>query len=179
MSDQIAYDAIVHDFSTNIPSWISERLDQGLPCKSESPIERMFLLGLVGFSYTLPVLRFAGEDFDRVGFQSFCTVDVEQQSQIGRYRVDFLLRVSNDRKHIGDVVVECDGHDFHERTKAQAKRDRARDRDLTLQGLTVLRFTGSEIHANVMVCVREAWDACLYLAFPNMRPSIDLRINAK
>lgn len=42
-------------------------------------------------------------------------------------------------------MVECDGHNYHERTSEQAKRDRKRDRDLTSQGFTVVRFTGSEI----------------------------------
>jgi len=43
------------------------------------------------------------------------------------------------------IVIEADGHDFHEKTKVQAKRDKGRDRDLALEGYTVLHFTGSEI----------------------------------
>ena len=43
-------------------------------------------------------------------------------------------------------MVECDGHDFHERTKQQAANDRSRDRDLISNGYTVLRYTGSELY---------------------------------
>ncbi len=41
--------------------------------------------------------------------------------------------------------MECDGHDFHERTKEQAQRDKARDRDLQMAGWQIARFTGAEI----------------------------------
>jgi len=43
------------------------------------------------------------------------------------------------------VIVECDGHEFHDRTSEQASRDRRRDRVLTALGAPVLRFTGSDI----------------------------------
>lgn len=53
------------------------------------------------------------------------------------------------------LAIEVDGHDFHERTKAQAQRDRSRDRALIAAGWTVLRFTGSEVHYNASGCVAE------------------------
>lgn len=73
------------------------------------------------------------------------------QAKIGAYRVDFLFRCVCGSKN-AYVVVECDGHDFHERNKEQAARDRSRDRDLTSRGLTVVRFTGSEIYADPAKC---------------------------
>lgn len=65
----------------------------------------------------------------------------ETQVSIGKYRVDFLLEWNACR-----IVVECDGHEFHEKTKSQAQRDKSRDRYLTSQGYHVLRYTGSEIY---------------------------------
>jgi very-short-patch-repair endonuclease len=53
------------------------------------------------------------------------------------------------------VVVECDGHDYHERTKEQARRDRSRDRAMVSKGITVLRFTGSEIYRDPARCAEE------------------------
>lgn len=76
------------------------------------------------------------------------------QEQIGRYRVDFLFTSYCDT-HVRKLAVECDGHDYHERTKEQAARDRARDRKLTSQGITVMRFTGSEIYKDPAGCVEE------------------------
>jgi hypothetical protein len=67
------------------------------------------------------------------------------------YRLDLVLhrypRWGPNRAHGVDtyVAVECDGHDFHEKTKAQAARDKKRDRDLQSLGWRVLRFTGSEV----------------------------------
>lgn len=69
-----------------------------------------------------------------------------QQAKIGNYAADFLFFIRDEESGVKKwVVVECDGHDFHERTKKQAAHDRARDRWMTTEGVTVLRFTGSEI----------------------------------
>jgi very-short-patch-repair endonuclease len=46
------------------------------------------------------------------------------------------------------VVVECDGHEFHDRTPAQASEDRRRDRVLQKLGFPLLRFTGTDVVRN-------------------------------
>ena len=43
------------------------------------------------------------------------------------------------------AVVECDGHEFHERTVAQASWDKRRDRMIQSLGVPVLRFTGTDV----------------------------------
>lgn len=53
------------------------------------------------------------------------------------------------------IAVECDGHDFHERTKQQAAHDKRRDRVMTAGGLRVLRFTGSEIFKDAGACATQ------------------------
>jgi very-short-patch-repair endonuclease len=63
---------------------------------------------------------------------------------IDTYRVDFIIGYQSGSVY-SEVIVECDGHDFHERTKLQAFRDKRRDRALVAKGYRVLRFTGSEI----------------------------------
>lgn len=77
-------------------------------------------------------------------------------------RVDFLICdpcLSNrDAKTI--CVVECDGHEFHERTKEQAAKDRKRDRDLQDMGFKVYRFTGSELFANPFKCAEQVIEQC-------------------
>jgi len=52
------------------------------------------------------------------------------------------------------IALEADGHDFHERTKAQALKDRSKDRALQRHGWVVMRFTGSEIHADAIACAK-------------------------
>lgn len=88
---------------------------------------------------------------------------LEPQVTVGPYRVDFQVmdvRVPHGsgarRRAIGaKLVVECDGHDFHERTKEQAERDKRRDRWLTLNGYTVMRFTGREVWRDPFACVAD------------------------
>jgi len=72
------------------------------------------------------------------------------------YRIDFALRLP--RYRFGYMFIECDGHDFHERTKEQAARDRAKDRLIQQAGYPILRFTGSEIHRNAGNCADQIFD---------------------
>lgn len=71
------------------------------------------------------------------------------------YRPDFVLLNQLDTP-LKPIAIELDGHDFHERTKEQARRDKSRDRNFTNQGWKVLRFTGSEVYADPELCVLEA-----------------------
>jgi very-short-patch-repair endonuclease len=69
------------------------------------------------------------------------------------YVADFVLTANGGLR----LVVECDGHDFHDRTKQQAAYDRARDRELLAIGIRTIRFTGSEIHHSAERCAQETW----------------------
>lgn len=70
----------------------------------------------------------------------------EAQRKIWKYRVDFC---------VGSTVIECDGLDYHDRTKEQATQDKRRDRDLQSMGYTVYRFSGAEIWADPEKCAKE------------------------
>jgi very-short-patch-repair endonuclease len=72
------------------------------------------------------------------------------------YRVDFVIKNQKNQKII--CIIECDGHEFHEKTKEQARKDKKRDRDITKKGYTILHFTGSEIVNNTDSCVFEIID---------------------
>lgn len=78
---------------------------------------------------------------------------IRPQEKIGQFRVDFLITTEDGQSLL---VVECDGHEFHERTKEQAAKDRSRDRDLLASGIPVMRFTGAEIFAAPFGCAIEA-----------------------
>lgn len=65
------------------------------------------------------------------------------------YRIDFAVFVATLDQ---PVFIECDGHDFHERTKQQAARDREKDRRIQAAGIPILRFTGSQIYADPLGC---------------------------
>lgn len=80
-----------------------------------------------------------------------------------RYRMDFSLEPMDDwlagalesasiPLRLG---IELDGHDYHERTKAQVTDRNRRDRDLSGQRWRMLHFSGSELHRSPMACVVE------------------------
>jgi very-short-patch-repair endonuclease len=56
------------------------------------------------------------------------------------------------------LVVECDGHHFHNKTKEQVSRDRKKDRRATLNGVDFFRFTGSEIWRDPWGCAEQITD---------------------
>jgi very-short-patch-repair endonuclease len=138
------------DFLEEREEWLVDLLEYGANGRELSPIEALFAANLCtatdGYNYL-----FWGDSLDDSGEN-----DTRWWPQVkcGPYIVDFLFEVSYGGK-IRTVIVECDGHDFHERTKEQARKDRARDRFFILRGWTVLRFTGSEIVADPARCIEE------------------------
>lgn len=137
----------------------------------ESPIEEIFLQSWM--IYASPWRIRSLEEFttmpDKVPFNatsaSWQVNFIFPQQKIESFRVDFVLgRYSWGRDESVDpaqefmrklplIVVECDGHDFHERTADQAGKDKSRDRRLTALGFRVLRFTGRELHRNIEKCM--------------------------
>jgi very-short-patch-repair endonuclease len=84
----------------------------------------------------------------------------QTQVPIPPYTVDLLLCCHEEVR----IVVECDGHDFHEKTAAQAEHDKRRDRFLQAQGYRVLRFTGREIYRSAEAAAEEILKTATRLA---------------
>lgn len=95
------------------------------------------------------------------------------QVAVGPYRADFALirtKLSWIEEKAVDVpfidavavsvpvIIECDGHDYHERTKEQAEHDRSRDRYMQANDFRVFRFTGRELYRDPMKCAEEVDD---------------------
>lgn len=133
----------------------------------ESPIEHLMLAafaireaaGLIRCGLRNPdffVFRGPDRPYDDMTDRSE-TVAVFPQAVIGDYRVDFVIQCWDWKdKRWTHVVVECDGHEFHERTKEQAEKDKSRDRVLTAGGYKILRFTGREVWRDALGCVEQA-----------------------
>lgn len=81
---------------------------------------------------------------------------IATQVELSGYRADFSLEYVDHWRRARTILIECDGHEFHERTKAQASRDKSRDRKLALAGYHVIRYTGSEIWNDGWRCATEA-----------------------
>ncbi len=140
---------------------------------SESPIERLLLWELItiasrhdvnvqigcGWKFTDDGKLTGPRPWEVFRARAALFVTICQQVKVGQYRCDFVLEhldmtaATEERRRL---VVECDGHDFHERTKEQAARDKGRDRYFVERGLKVFRFTGSEIYRDVTACAAQA-----------------------
>lgn len=80
--------------------------------------------------------------------------EIKPQEKIGKYRADFVVVIPkhNDENKKMRIVIECDGHDYHERTKEQAARDKEKDRFVQNHGFLIHRYTGSEIWNSAGSC---------------------------
>lgn len=133
----------------------------------ESPIEEAMLIALrrsleLNFRGDLGETRInykPCENWPEI-FHPYDEIVIYPQTKVGKYRVDILINVARGKKSHW-FVVECDGHDFHEKTKEQARRDRARDRWMQMHDLVVLRFTGSEIFKSPDDCADQVAE-CIY-----------------
>lgn len=124
----------------------------------QSPIEKIFLAAMLA-DVCAHEIEWHAKDFNpekKVGGSKM--VDAFAQVPLGKYVADFLFVRNVDQKVI---VVECDGHDYHERTKGQAARDRARDRWMTQNDILVFRFTGSELFNNPEACAEQMFEVLL------------------
>lgn len=86
---------------------------------------------------------------------------VESQTEIeckngNTYRADFTIWHDDilnwELKEEFALVIECDGHEFHQKTKKQVEKDNKREYDLKMNGWEILRFSGSEIYNEPMEC---------------------------
>lgn len=113
----------------------------------ESPIEQLMYLSLKRS------IRLLGSIYGAELWLIFCP-QYEVESNGKKYRLDFYIhaKVHDNEVHL---AIECDGHDFHERTKEQAVRDKSRDRALTERGFVPIRFTGSEIWRDPNLCAKQ------------------------
>lgn len=116
-------------------------------CKS--PIE-------VVFNFAFDLVKFS-EGY--IGFD--LSPQYEIQCKTKTYYADFAFLTSDIEEIIEiqnpdfKLVIECDGHEFHEKTKEQVAKDNEREYDLKMQGYDVLRFSGSQIYNKPFICAAQ------------------------
>ena len=133
-----------------------------------SPIERLLAVGIINlvaldeFEFFIFTDSFLSDGQNPPSYFQHRssingTVVIEYQKRELDWLADFVISAPTytDKK----IIVECDGHDFHERTKEQAMRDRARDRSTQSAGYHMMRFTGAELFRDPIKCVREILQA--------------------
>lgn len=178
-TDREIIDELVWGKAADYARDLDDQLSESVLAACESPIERIMAAAL--FLARWPATDCRDLSRGRTGFTHplWCASDLEAlldavdkspaagprlgkdylaiapQQRVLSYRVDFLVVMRSDESGHHTAVVECDGHDFHERTKKQARRDKLRDREMQGLGHAVLRFTGSEIYKDASGCAEQ------------------------
>lgn len=128
--------------------------------RCESPIE-----SLVFWEFLISGMTYVVDNYDMIGgltHHRFAKKNLSYRlsPQFGvvidgkNYRCDFAISVvDGPENEVGKICIELDGHEFHERTKEQAQRDKSRDRNFQKAGFVVLRYTGSEVWNNPCVVI--------------------------
>jgi len=89
----------------------------------------------------------------------FCNPELKNISIHG-YKPDFII-VEPDFQL--NYAIEIDGHEWHEKTKEQAIRDKQKEREYLKEGFIPIRFTGSEVYHDVLGCIKEVLEImCKY-----------------
>jgi hypothetical protein len=154
-------------------------------CKS--PIEEMFIKALSANVPDLRLIKYPGEIM-QAEIKGGCMYVIPQWGINCcceyNYIVDFYLIyyygvpdfqnrvISRDGVEIPGIVIaeikaviECDGHEYHEKTKDQITKNNIRDRRLKCEGYNVFRFSGSELYNNADEAVAEFVEMVAYLGW--------------
>ena len=138
-----------------------------------SPIELEFAAGVVAHGGMQFVPKF-GLTYEQVRAEAPKQLGAREQLgckravvfpqvQIAKYTADFFAMFWDRRDLIMPIAIECDGHEFHERTPQQAQHDKRRDRFFASNSIFVMRFTGSEIRRDPIECAREVYRATEFI----------------
>lgn len=163
------------EFDFRMKEWVESPIEQLL-------IAQMMVDGWERYSPHVAWTRVFG-DIQEAGFKhtgaflqsdtSPCICVFQAEPTTMPFRIDMAFigqRMERDRDEMPwvRVAVELDGHDFHERTKEQASRDKRRDRVLAANGWSVLRFTGSDVYRDPAKVLEEIDRVCRRLCWPHM-----------
>lgn len=115
----------------------------------ESPIEQIFIT--------------AFELYMKLNNKEFIMLFSQMPIKIGKkkYVADFYfekdkyINCFNTNKRI---IIECDGHEFHQKTKEQVKRDNEREYALKMAGYEIIRFSGSQIYNEPFKCAEDTYN---------------------
>lgn len=132
-------------------SLIDEENEDATILKCQSPIEKMMYLALEDLLKHFEVIGPAR-------LMHYIDTQVKIKFNSVTYKVDIHLHFTDlELEKYHDFVIECDGHEFREKTKEQVRNDRQRERNLMRLGHQVIRFSGSEIVENPDECAYQVW----------------------
>ena len=109
----------------------------------ESPIEQIYFIALA-------IVR----EIKELNFVIEPQYEIKCDSK--KYYIDFAIIhyecFKDDLQDNFKLAIECDGYEFHQKTKEQVDKDNLREYDLKMKGFDILRFSGREIYNNPIKC---------------------------
>jgi very-short-patch-repair endonuclease len=152
------------DTTANIGKLLTTRWNEETYCDlletgCESPIEDLFYIASVA------LCKAAFVDVNPEPFQHsnglwdcYSGVFFSAQYKVDKYRIDFFIKQHGigPQDAFPPVLVELDGHEFHDKDKRQRSYEKARDRFLIRKGFRLLHYTGSDVVADPFKCAFEA-----------------------
>lgn len=121
-----------------------------------SPIEDIFYIAINYKCHEREYLINPYPDYDKkTGNSTYPDgIYVYPQHKVGKYKVDFLVNYQ-DGERITQIIVELDGHEFHDKNKKQRAYEKERDRYFVKQGYKLFHYTGSEVVSNPFMVAEE------------------------
>lgn len=114
-----------------------------------SPIEQIFI---TAFDLYLLI-----NNKENISLFSQAPITVGEKRYVADFlfeRDEFVNKFNIDRK----IIIECDGHQFHQKTKEQVQYDNEREYDLKMAGYEILRFSGSQIYNKPLKCAEDTYN---------------------
>ena len=112
------------------PSVLSEKI--------ESPIEQIFIT-----AFELYIM-----------FNKKKDIVLFSQKEIKANGKKYVNNFNTKRK----IIIECDGYEFHQKTKEQVQKDNEREYNLKMEGYEILRFSGTQIYNNPFKCAEDTYN---------------------
>lgn len=148
----IALDSFCDDFEFGYNSETVECI--------KSPIEQIFFIAFLSVLHQkstreslgidiIPLCQYE-ESIDGYNYVHDFAFEFSVDGLIGKFMPD-------DCTFMSSVTVECDGHDYHNKTKRQVSNGNKRSNAMQQSGLTVIRFSGSDIFKYPYQCAEEAY----------------------
>jgi very-short-patch-repair endonuclease len=140
--------------------WADDITVEAVESGISSPIEQMFYVACSALCAGHLVELNPDPEYSNGEAKPGWGIYIHPQVKIGKFKADFVLSQHGigPEEFLSKVVVELDGHDFHDRNKYQRSYEKSRDRFFIKNGYRVIHYTGSDVVADPFKVAFEALD---------------------
>lgn len=117
--------------------------------KIESPIEQIFITAFelyIMFNKKKDIVLFSQKEIKANGKKYIVDFYFEEDEYVNKFNTD------------KKIIIECDGYEFHQKTKEQVQKDNEREYNLKMAGYEILRFSGTQIYNNPFKCAEDTYN---------------------